>query len=284
MRVCKHGDMSDVATHTSDGVRVRLLDFPVALFVAGEPQWQATLREYALRGLGGITQAYDAADVGRARAALDVVAVSVLSLPTGPPVDQVAGAALDLASAVPADFATLQAVLDDARRLSRTGELLTLPVVPEVVALRNWFCEQVAVQAAGEVPSPWRLASAGGVLTDSLPDWDETILPEGKVCWLVGDDHNRVVDASQDALELLGWERHQLIGQRLLAVIPHRFREAHLAAFTSNVLNDVSHILGTPVTLPALRADGSEVQIRLTLSRHPARQGRLVYLARFERL
>ena len=46
--------------------RIRLLDLPVALYVAAEGRWKALLREYVLRGLGGSVQAYGAEEVARA--------------------------------------------------------------------------------------------------------------------------------------------------------------------------------------------------------------------------
>jgi PAS domain S-box-containing protein len=101
---------------------------------------------------------------------------------------------------------------------------------------------------------------------------------------LVGDDHNRIVAASPQALVLLGWSESALVGQRLLTVIPPAYREAHLAAFTRSVLGGGGSILGTPLRLPALRADGSEVAIMLTLTRHGAHAGRTVFVGRMEPL
>ena len=35
------------------------------------------------------------------------------------------------------------------------GELLIHPGLPEVVAVRDWACEQVTAQLAGTAPAPW---------------------------------------------------------------------------------------------------------------------------------
>ena len=261
--------------------RIRLLDLPVALYVAAEGQWKALLREYVLRGLGGSVQAYGAPEVARAGAALEAVSAVVLPVVEQRAVGQApqrADVEADVADLTPGDFAILQAVLDDAVRLSRTQQLLVLPPLPEVIALRNWFCGEAIAQSSGAAPTAWRLAAPDGPPEQAPTGWDPALEPSQEVAWLIGDDHNRIVAVSAGALDLLGWTAPQLVGQRLLAVIPPRHREAHLAAFTSNVAGGAPRILGVPVDLPALTANGEEVLVTLTLTRHRARAGRTVFL------
>jgi PAS domain S-box-containing protein len=266
------------------GVRVSLLNLPVPLYLAAEAQWKGFLREYVLRGLGDVAQTYGPDEIARAARALDELSAAVEGLDTRSLA--LSGQRWDLewrSSTVTAeDFGLLQGVLDDAIRLSHAGELLTLAPLPEVVALRNWFCDQAMHQAAGGQPSPWQLRGEGPEPPTSRVTWDTVIQPGSETAWLVGDDHNRIVAASPGALSLLGWTEPQLVGQRLLTVIPPAHREAHLAAFTRSVVEGVGRILGTPVRLPALRADGSEVPIILTLTRHDAHGGRTVFLGRME--
>ncbi len=269
------------------GVRVRLLNFPVPLYLAAEAQWKGFLREYVLRGLGDFTQSYGPEEVARAGRALDTLGTAVQGLDRGSSVHS-EGQRWDVDCHSPnvtaEDFGLLQGVLDDAIRLSHEGELLMLAPLPEVVALRNWFCGQALQQAAGGQASPWLLRGDGPEAPPTSVTWDAGIQPGPETAWLVGDDQNRIVAASPRALSLLGWTEAQLIGQRLLAVIPPAHREAHLAAFTRNVVEGVGHILGRPVRLPALRADGSEVPILLTLTRHDAHAGRTVFLGTMEPL
>ena len=267
------------------GVRVRLLNLPVPLYLAAEAQWKGFLREYVLRGLGDFTQVYGPEEVARAGQALDTLGTAVQDLDSGSLVLS-AGQRWDVewhSSTVTAeDFGLLQGVLDDAIRLSHAGELLMLAPLPEIVALRNWFCEQAMQQAAGGQASPWQLRGDGPEPAVTSVTWDTSIQPGPETAWLVGDDHNRIVAASPRALSLLGWTEAELVGQRLLAVIPPVHREAHLAAFTRNVVEGVGRILGRPVRLPALRADGSEVAVTLTLTRHEAHAGRTVFLGTME--
>lgn len=260
---------------------VRLENFPVRLFDAAHEEWEAMLREYTLRGMGGSSQPFDAAEITRAGNALRLLADAAdeLAQPAGP-AEQNTQVALVPVSA-PADFAGLQAVLQEARRLATMGELLGLPSLPELAALRNWLCEEVINQAAGVVPTPWRLdVDAGDPDVTTAPHWDDAIQPAQDVAWLVGDDHNRIVASSAAALTLLGWSERDLVGQRLVVVIPPQLREAHIAGFTRSVVSGTGALLGQPLSLPALTRDGRQIPITLTLTRHAARGGRHVYLAR----
>lgn len=262
-----------------------LVSFPPLLFAAAVEQWAGLLREYALRGFGAAEQPYSSDDVAAAARALDLVASAV---------DELAGS-IDLAdlpdrvdlpitieAGTVGEFATLQAVLEDARRLAASGQLLVLPTLPEIAALRDWICEQVGAEVAGAAPVPWEFVAApsddGG---DVALEWDPGIQPPPGIAWLVGDDRNRIAAASPAALAFLGWG-DELVGQRLLVVIPPEFRERHVAAFTRSVVRGDEKLLGLPLPLHALTRDGREVPITLTLTRHPARRGRTVYLATLE--
>lgn len=266
--------------------RVQLRRFPVELFLASEEQWGALLREYMLRSLGAAEQPYDAGEVGRANDALSEVGAALAealgedaSTPPYPALDLT----VDLVNATTGDFGMLQGILDDALRLARSGELLTLPSLPEVVSLRDWICEQVVEQTAGAESSAWRFSIGNdGPWSAPAAQWEGVAALAQNTSWLVGDDHNRIVAASTAALDLLGWDEQELVGQRILAVIPPEWRERHVAGFTRSVVTGDDRLLHTPLPLAALTRSGEEVDITLTLSRHRARRGRTVYLARLE--
>jgi hypothetical protein len=125
---------------TAPLIELTLESFPVTLFAAADEQWAGMLREYELRSFG-----HGAADVrrgrhraGRPRAADgqrgargSCRACRAAALP-----DRVR-LPLTVGGRSPGDFATLQAVLEDARRLAVAGQLLVLPTLPEVAALRT---------------------------------------------------------------------------------------------------------------------------------------------------
>ena len=253
-----------------------LTGVPVRLFQAWEEHSDALLREYVLSAAGP-GQPYSAADVARARAARMKVAHLVASKSAE------AGSAASVDVTLPpdtaaADFSMLQAVLEDAVAWALRGEFLTLPSLPELVALRNWVCEQVVTQAAGARFTPWSGATDEGGRDLPLPIWNGVAdLPTDRA-WLVGDDHNRIVAASPGALRLLRWDEQELVGQRIISVIPPAMREAHVAAFTLATLSGDYRLLGQPLDLNAWTHDGHETPITLLLERHTA-AGHTVYVA-----
>ncbi|HVE62769.1 MAG TPA: PAS domain-containing protein [Mycobacteriales bacterium] len=259
---------------------IELRQLPLVLFQAASQQWGDLLRDYLLRGIGGSAQPYSADSIARSVSALDLlrqaVAEGALQEPHAERIDVV----LALGSVTAGDFAVLQGALDHGRQLAIAGEMLAPPTLPEVVALRNWFCDQVVDQTSDAEPDAWQFIDRIDAPVEvELAEWDSALSPPDDEAWLVADDHNRIVVASSAASTLLGWSG-SLVGHRLLAVIPERLREQHVAGFTRSVLGGDDRLLGVPLALPALRRDGTEVAVTLTLSKHRARRGRAVYLGR----
>lgn len=259
---------------------VRLDGVPVRLVEAWEQHSDALLREYAIgaTGEGHPYSLHDVAGARNARIAFGnaVRAAALEQTPAAPAVDIV----FDPASAElePGDFSMLQAVLEDANTLAQNGEFLTMPSLPELVALRNWLCEEVVGQTSGREPRRWT-GESGGTPDATLAVWPGVDDLPHDVPWLVGDDHNRIVAASDAAVRLLRWEGQDIVGQRVLVVIPPRLREAHVAGFTYAAVTGEHRLLGTPLHLEAWTHDGREVPITLTLERHRAERGRSVYVA-----
>ena len=76
---------------------------------------------------------------------------------------------------------------------------------------------------------------------------------------------NTILYANEATENLLGWCRHELIGKPLWTIIPERLRDAHRSAFARFVRTGRGGLLGIPLVLPALLADGSEMDIELTI-------------------
>ena len=259
---------------------VVLQGLPLRLFYAWEEHSDALLREYAL--VVGPEHPYSLGDVARARAAR--VAVSqVVRYEEGEGERPAAGNyQLTLPAAVePADFSMLQAVLEAGNDMARTGAFLTLPSLPEVAALRDWVCEQVVRQASGEEPTPWETDAASRRPEAPLTTWTGAAKLPPQRPWLVGDGHNRIIAASPAAQQLLHWGE-DLVGQRILAVIPPHLREAHIAGFTHASVTGEHRLLGQVLHVSAWTRDGHEVPITLTLERQPAPAGTAIYIAWIE--
>lgn len=259
-------------------VTVAIIGAPLRLLHAWEEHSDALLREYAL-GWTGAGHPYSLGDLARARNARIALVDHIRHAPGSSTSQSTVDVEVTLpASVEPGDFSMLQAVAEHANTLARRGELLTLPSLPEIVALRNWVCEEVVGQAGGRAPLPW---NPNEVATSDVPlaSWAGIESLPSDRAWLVGDDHNRIVAASPPALALLRWGGHDIVGQRILVVIPPRFREAHVAGFTHATVTGSHRLLGQDLEVDAWTHDGDEVAVTLTLERHTAAGGRSVYVA-----
>jgi PAS domain S-box-containing protein len=78
---------------------------------------------------------------------------------------------------------------------------------------------------------------------------------------------------------VLGWVPEDLIGRRIVAIVPPQYREAHVAGFTRHLTTGQAHALNVPLDLPVLRADGTEVTCGFFIEAHRSARGRNVYVA-----
>jgi PAS domain S-box-containing protein len=83
---------------------------------------------------------------------------------------------------------------------------------------------------------------------------------------VLADEQGDVLAANGAAARLFGVAGPDLVGRPLTALMPERFRAAHLAAFSRVVASGSGPLIDGPVVQVAvLRADGSEVEIDLAL-------------------
>jgi sigma-B regulation protein RsbU (phosphoserine phosphatase) len=83
---------------------------------------------------------------------------------------------------------------------------------------------------------------------------------------VAADGKNRIVYLNAAAEKLLGWSAVELVGKPLVTIIPPRLHPAHHAGFNRYIATHVPKLIGHPVRVPALRRDGSEVDVELTLA------------------
>ncbi len=84
---------------------------------------------------------------------------------------------------------------------------------------------------------------------------------------VIADADQTIVHVNVATERLLGWPRDELIGQPLTTITPTRMRAAHEEGFRRYMVTGERRILGRgPVRVAALRKDGTEVEIELTLS------------------
>lgn len=175
------------------------------------------------------------------------------------------------------------ALIDEANRLAQEGRLLLPPSMPELAHCRRWMMGQILAQASGEEPAEWTPPEDSDIAepAEGITADDQRLLGV-EVGWtIVADQNNRIQFAGRDAAGLLGWEPEALAGRRLTTLVPPELRERHLVGFTRYQLTREPVLMGRPVTVDALRRDGSTVSVTLLLREMPPRDGRLRYRALF---
>ena len=224
------------------------------------------------------------AEVGRAREA----GLAVQPLPEYhpgalPPVPEQLDLVLEVREDQSGAFAALQDALDDGERLARAGRLLVRPGLPEIVAVRDWACEQVIAQLRGAPAAAWggtddeRFTAPTGPLGGL--SWDDTAVRTSSHGVVAADEANRILAVSAPLADALGWPVDDLVGRRIVALVPPRFREAHVAGFSRHLSTGDARVLGVGIDLPVLRADGSEVLCRFLIESDASATGASVYLA-----
>ncbi len=285
-------------------VPVVLQELPATLWLAAREHHDALLRELALLRLSAQPAAdpsdVDLAAVDAARAVVEAAVdaelerareqgVATVPLPEYhpgalPSVPETTVLRLQVRPADAEAYAQLQDVLDEGERLARTGRLLVRPGLPEVVAVRDWACEQVIAQVAGSPSGPWPGVEDDRFVDDvrdatGVPGWDDAAVREAAVGAIAVDDANRVLAVSRPLAALLSWPAAELVGRRVVAIIPRRYREAHVAGFTRHLTTGDARALGVDLELPVLCADGTEVACRFLIESTPTPAGRVVYVA-----
>jgi PAS domain S-box-containing protein len=292
------------APSSSESRQVMLASMPATLWLSARQHHDAILRELVLYHAEHEASEVDLAAADNARStisnaltdALDAAHASGTARPALPdghpsPLPWVP-AHLDLVIDVPADtawqFAALQDALDTAETLALEGRLLLRPGLPEIIAVRDWACEQVIAQLSCGPPAPWpgtdQLRFETDVRAAGVVGWDSSIVANSQRGVIAADDANRIVAVSRPLARLLGWRPEELVGRRVVTVVPPDLREAHVAGFSRHLTTGEAHVLGVPLDLPVLRRDGSDVRCRFMVERAPVNPGRSVYIAWIEPL
>jgi PAS domain S-box-containing protein len=269
---------------------VALLNVPLLLHAAWQQHAEAILREYLLVSLDGVSR--DDAFALHA-AATDALAVLQEQIPEpaveaepdrllSTAVDPVVSAARVEVS-VPLDsvahFPLLDRTLDAAQTMAERGQLLVPVVQPELRMMRRWLCGEVTGQGRGAAPSPWPPQHWPEPPAPRELGWDARAVTESTEAMIAADDMDLIVAASRGALDMLGYTGDELVGRRLVTLIPHRFRQAHLAGFTLYLLTGRGPLLGRPVVVPVVHGDGSERWVVLSVEARRVAQGRSLFVA-----
>jgi PAS domain S-box-containing protein len=97
---------------------------------------------------------------------------------------------------------------------------------------------------------------------------------------VVIDAAGKITDWNARAEEMFGWPRHEALGRALAeTIIPPLYREAHLRGLEHYLATGHGPVLGRTVALSALRRDGSEFPVELSIS--PLKSGDAVAFCGF---
>jgi PAS domain S-box-containing protein len=88
------------------------------------------------------------------------------------------------------------------------------------------------------------------------------LLPDAVIA---ADEQGRIAFVNQAAARLLGWAADELKGRPLTTIMPERMHVIHEAGFRRYVTTHHPRIMGHPIRVPALRRDGTELDLELTL-------------------
>jgi PAS domain S-box-containing protein len=269
--------------HTA-ATSIELIDLPGALHKAAQMHREALLRESLLAASAGGLPSIPLTDLETAHDTNHLVRARV----TAASERHAHGDLHTVRAEIPDDAQdavhTLGRVLDLVQEAARRGRLLTRPALPQIHALNRWLLGQISAQLAGRRPTAWtEMPREPSTTPPELAAWDPSRLQASSTPTIAADDGDRIIAANAAASDLLGWPAGELIGQRITRIIPEHLRERHVVSFTSLLLTGDSRILGRPVSVPALRRDGSLVDIRLCIQTQEASDGRSVFVARLTR-
>jgi PAS domain S-box-containing protein len=289
---------------------VVLLDLPTTLWMAAREHHQAVLRELVLYLAEHEDAGQTPPDLVLADEARNVVWTTLLAevdraredgrarrpLPDGhpsplPDVPESVDLRLSVRPDIGHAFAALQDALDVGEQLSVEDLLLVRPGLPEIIAVRDWLCDQVVAQLAGVAPSPWpgtdqsRFTDLVHDRADAVaPVWDSALVTDSDRGVVAADDANRIIAISASLARTLGWAPEEIVGRRVVALVPPQLREAHVAGFSRHLSTGQAHVLGVDLELPVLHRDGRQIPCRFLVERAPVGVGRPVYLAWIEPL
>lgn len=275
-------------------VRVTLLQVPLLMHLAWQEHAAALLREYLLYALDEQDDILDRhAQASEALTLLnDQLPAPLLgdepdALMAGAIEPHVTGDkhVLEIPVTSVHHFATLDELLSDAIYEARAGHFLSPPTQPEIGEMRQWLCAEVARQAAGSTTAiPWKARTdMRGTAVDQVQLTARYAeLANVHEPLLATDEASVIVAASPTALEMLGYRsQDELVGQRVLVVVPERFRQAHIAGTTMNATNGRDILLEVPIRVPMVRADASEILVDIEVRPESLQDGRRVFVARF---
>lgn len=250
------------STAPPDGCSVRFENLPVGLTWATVQHGDALVRDVALLAVGA------SSGPGWWRSpALDLTTLIdevQRALEQG---DESIDVVVTFADGADADALQRLAMVHEADRLAGEGDLLVAPALAEVAACHRWLLGEVVAQLQGRTATPWELPSISSLSNPRvvLAEDERRSLDTLGAAAIAADGSNHILYVNEEAAALLGWTRAELTGRRLTVIVPPELRESHLAGYARYQLTGEAHVLDRPIRVPALRRDGTQVDVELVV-------------------
>lgn len=278
-----------------DTVVVELLNFPLLMHQAWQEHASALLREFLLLDLddentapferhaqasGAMNLLHE--QVTTPRLLDDPEAIMATAIE---PRVTAARVSLGLPRSSLPHFRTLDETLAEATALAAGGTLLSFPTQPEIQEMRQWICSQVRQQGAGvHIPQPWLPDTDVMRRTDLAAgtSWDERQVSESGRVLIATDETSVITAVSPSALAFLRYvSAEDLVGRRIIRVVPSRYHQAHIAGTTLHMTNGRDALIGVPITVPVVLGDDSEQTVVLVVRAYRLPQGHRRFVAEF---
>ena len=121
------------------------------------------------------------------------------------------------------------------------------------------------------LPADIGLVADGFVADEALRDseaWYRALLESALDCVIAMDHHGRVTEFNPAAEEVFGYRRVEALGREMAElIIPPSLREQHRRGLARYLNEGVDNVLGRRLELTAMRKDGSEFPVELTVTR-----------------
>jgi PAS domain S-box-containing protein len=105
-----------------------------------------------------------------------------------------------------------------------------------------------------------------------------TILENSLEVFIVIDERDCILEWNKQAVQTFGWNKQEVLGRPLAEIIvPQSLREAHMNAIRNFHIRKHT-VLGKRVEMPALRRDGTEIIVAISIA-STLRRGKTVFFA-----
>jgi PAS domain S-box-containing protein len=82
------------------------------------------------------------------------------------------------------------------------------------------------------------------------------------------DENSRILSINPAVEITFGYSPEELLGQKMVALMPERFRESHVGGIARYLATATRHIPWNGVQLPGLRKDGVEIPVEISFAAH----------------